>query len=201
MSLFPPVPPGIVITPFSEFIPAGYARAVDEHGNDIEVDAYAGLPTVRIATEEEVLQRRKDRKKRRHAGQCTDATGRLVPWWEEWERGEHERTTSVCGCVHSCIRALVETERASAAPCALPIACTRPATTLESDGHGRRSHSAYDLFGTTYVLSHHTRPGSRAIPVPHLHRSVVFDARVSQAQSKGTRIGPSRHRLCQRRIR
>jgi len=99
---FPPPPPGVVITPFKDFIPAGYARTVDEQGKVIEVDAHAGLPTVKLATEEEALQRQKERKKRRHAGQCTDANGRLIPWWEEWEQGEHERTMSVSfrdGCV------------------------------------------------------------------------------------------------------
>ncbi|KAL4065065.1 hypothetical protein V8B97DRAFT_1945072 [Scleroderma yunnanense] len=92
---FPPVPPGIIITPFKEFIPAGYARTINEQGEDIEVDAWAGIPTVKIITEEEALQQKKEKKKRRHAGQCKDETGRLVPWWEEWEQGEHERTMSI----------------------------------------------------------------------------------------------------------
>jgi len=96
---FPPLPH--LVSSHHHFIPAGYACTV--------VDAHAGLPTVKLATEEEALQRQKERKKRRHAGQCTDASGRFIPWWEEWEQGKHERTMSVSfhdGCVCSYICAV-----------------------------------------------------------------------------------------------
>ncbi|KAG1860755.1 hypothetical protein F4604DRAFT_2034969 [Suillus subluteus] len=57
-------------------------------GEEIEVGALGGLPTLKVLSEEEVIQRNKDRKWHRNAGQSTDATGRIVPWWEEWEEGE-----------------------------------------------------------------------------------------------------------------
>lgn len=75
-------------------MPYGYKRLRTEAGEEIEVDALGGLPTVKVLSEEEVVQRNKDRKRRRNAGQSTDATGRIVPWWEEWEEGENSRTTS-----------------------------------------------------------------------------------------------------------
>ena len=118
----PTPPPGVVTSPLHPHgmtlslrrtIPVlvhgdscSIARTVDERGTVIEVDAHAGLPTVKLATEKEALQRQKERKNRRHAGQCTDANGRFIPWWEKWEQGEHERTMSVSfrdGCMRSYI--------------------------------------------------------------------------------------------------
>lgn len=90
-----PVPPhGVTIIPFKDFTPYGYKRLRTETGEEIEVDALGGLPTVKVLSDEEVVQRNKDRKRRRNAGQSADATGRIVPWWEEWEEGENSRTTS-----------------------------------------------------------------------------------------------------------
>jgi hypothetical protein len=91
---FPAVPHGVTIIPFKDFTPYGYKRLRTETGEEIEVDALGGLPTVKVLSEEEVVQRNKDRKRRRNAGQSADATGRIVPWWEEWEEGESSRTTS-----------------------------------------------------------------------------------------------------------
>ncbi|OJA19159.1 hypothetical protein AZE42_05387 [Rhizopogon vesiculosus] len=90
---FPVAPHGVSIIPFKDFSPYGYKRVRMETGEDIEVDALGGLPTVKVLSDEEVAQKIKDRKKRRHAGQSTDATGRIVPWWEEWEEGENSRKT------------------------------------------------------------------------------------------------------------
>ncbi|KAG2131259.1 uncharacterized protein EDB93DRAFT_944371 [Suillus bovinus] len=91
---FPAVPHGVTIIPFKDFTPYGYKRLRTETGEEIEVDALGGLPTVKVLSEEEVIQRNKDRRRRRNAGQSADATGRIVPWWEEWEEGENSRTTS-----------------------------------------------------------------------------------------------------------
>jgi hypothetical protein len=91
---FPAVPHGVTIIPFKDFTPYGYKRLITETGEEIEVDALGGLPTVKVLSEEEVVQRNKDRKRRRNAGQSADATGRIVPWWEEWEEGESSRTMS-----------------------------------------------------------------------------------------------------------
>lgn len=91
---FPAVPHGVTITPFKDFTPYGYKRLITETGDEIEVDALGGLPTVKVLSEAEVVQRNKDRKRRRNAGQSADATGRIVPWWEEWEGGEDSRTMS-----------------------------------------------------------------------------------------------------------
>lgn len=91
---FPAVPHGVTIIPFKDFTPYGYKRLKTETGEEIEVDALGGLPTVKVLSDEEVVQRNKDRKRRRNAGQSADATGRIVPWWEEWEEGENSRTTS-----------------------------------------------------------------------------------------------------------
>jgi len=90
---FPAVPQGISIVPFKDFVPCGYKRIRTQAGEEIEVDVFGGLPTVKVLSEEEAAQRIKDRKKRRNAGQSTDATGRIVPWWEEWEEGESSRRT------------------------------------------------------------------------------------------------------------
>lgn len=91
---FPAIPHGVTIIPFKDFQPYGYKRLETETGEEIEVDALGGLPTVKVLSDEEVVQRNKDRKRRRNAGQSTDATGRIVPWWEEWEEGENARTMS-----------------------------------------------------------------------------------------------------------
>lgn len=91
---FPAIPHGVTIIPFKDFRPYGYKRLETETGEEIEVDALGGLPTVKVLSDEEVVQRNKDRKRRRNAGQSADATGRIVPWWEEWEEGENARTTS-----------------------------------------------------------------------------------------------------------
>ncbi|OAX37506.1 hypothetical protein K503DRAFT_857327 [Rhizopogon vinicolor AM-OR11-026] len=90
---FPVAPHGVSIISFKDFSPYGYKRVKMETGEEIEVDALGGLPTVKVLSDEEVAQRNKDRKKRRNAGQSTDATGRIVPWWEEWEEGENSRET------------------------------------------------------------------------------------------------------------
>ncbi|KAH7924673.1 hypothetical protein BV22DRAFT_1120038 [Leucogyrophana mollusca] len=92
---FPTVPEGAVIIPFKDFAPSGYRRiaSASGDGSEIEVDGY-GIPTVKVVSEEEARQRSKDRKRRRNAGQSTDANGRIVPWWEEWEEGESTRTSS-----------------------------------------------------------------------------------------------------------
>jgi len=93
---FPPFPVVLhsaTIIPFQDFVPYGYKRVKLETGEEIEVDALAGLPTVKVLSEEEVARIIKDRKKRRNAGQSTDSTGRIVPWWEEWEEGENLRKT------------------------------------------------------------------------------------------------------------
>ncbi|KAG2126825.1 hypothetical protein DEU56DRAFT_821869 [Suillus clintonianus] len=91
---FPAAPHGVNIIPFEDFTPYGYKRLTTETGEEIEVDALGGLPTVKVLSDEEVIQRNKDRKRRRNAGQSADATGRIVPWWEEWEEGENSRTMS-----------------------------------------------------------------------------------------------------------
>lgn len=90
---FPAVPDGVTIIPFKDFMPYGYKRIKTETGEEIEVDALGSLPTVKVLSDEEVVQRNKDRRRRRNAGQSADATGRIVPWWEEWEEGENTRTT------------------------------------------------------------------------------------------------------------
>jgi hypothetical protein len=92
---FPPSPDGVTIVPFKEFKAAGYKRVTTEAGEEVEVDAFAGLPTIKVLNEEEAAQKRKTKKKRRTAGRATDETGRLIPWWEEWEEGEVLRTTSI----------------------------------------------------------------------------------------------------------
>ncbi|KAG1808296.1 hypothetical protein EV424DRAFT_1474053 [Suillus variegatus] len=91
---FPAAPHGVTIIPFKDFTPYGYKHLRTETGEEIEVDALGGLPTVKVLSDEEVIQRNKDRRRRRNAGQSADATGRIVPWWEEWEEGENSRTTS-----------------------------------------------------------------------------------------------------------
>lgn len=88
---FPVQPDGVAIVPFSAFTPAGYTTAPS---GDIEVDAWAGIPTVKVLNEQEVSQIRKAKKRRKNAGHATDAAGRLIPWWEEWEEGEAQRATS-----------------------------------------------------------------------------------------------------------
>ncbi|KIJ63384.1 hypothetical protein HYDPIDRAFT_156232 [Hydnomerulius pinastri MD-312] len=92
---FPAPPQGVAILPFKDFKAFGYKRVANESGQEIEVDAFAGQPTAKVASEEEAAQRRKDKKKRKNAGQSTDANGRLIPWWEEWEESESSRTASV----------------------------------------------------------------------------------------------------------
>ncbi|KAG1879720.1 hypothetical protein F4604DRAFT_1751201 [Suillus subluteus] len=76
---FPAVPHGVTIILFKDFTPYGYKRL--------------GTDTI-WRRNRKVIQRNKDRKRRRNAGQSTDATGRIVPWWEEWEEGKNLRTTS-----------------------------------------------------------------------------------------------------------
>ncbi|KIK93572.1 hypothetical protein PAXRUDRAFT_33996 [Paxillus rubicundulus Ve08.2h10] len=92
---FPPLPDGVTIVPFNEFKVAGYNRITIEAGEEVEVDGFAGLPTIKVLNEEEARQKRKAKKKRRTAGCATDESGRLIPWWEEWEEGEALRTTSI----------------------------------------------------------------------------------------------------------
>ena len=91
---FPAPPEGATIVPFSAFVPAGYRRVTDPSGDSIEVDAWVGIPTVKLLTEAETAQRRKAKKRRRNAGNAVDAEGRLIPWWEEWEEGEALRAMS-----------------------------------------------------------------------------------------------------------
>jgi len=108
-SLRSPLPHPVSSSPLSKTSSPGYARTVDEQGKVIEADAHAGLPNVKLARGRSPPTTERKKKKRRHAGQCTDANGRLVPWWEEWEQGEH-RTTSVSfrdGCVRSYILCVV----------------------------------------------------------------------------------------------
>jgi hypothetical protein len=101
---FPTAPVGVAIVPFSAFVPAGYRRVTDPSGG--EVDAWVGIPTVKLLSDEETAQRRKAKKRRRNAGNAMDAEGRLIPWWEEWEEGEPLRAVSEpsfdrCGFVWS----------------------------------------------------------------------------------------------------
>lgn len=94
---FPPFPTpreGATIVPFNEFVPRGYTFTTDLSGQTIEVDVWAGIPTIKVLNEQEAAQRRKSKKKRRNAGTAKDATGRLIPWWEEWEEGEATRAMS-----------------------------------------------------------------------------------------------------------
>jgi hypothetical protein len=106
---FPTIPNGISIIPFKDFVPYGYKRIKMDTGEEIEVDALGGLPTVKVLSDEEVAQKIKDYKKRRNAGQSTDATGRIVPWWEEWEEAENSRITrepmELCLCPFSLLNA------------------------------------------------------------------------------------------------
>ncbi|KAG6375858.1 hypothetical protein JVT61DRAFT_2718 [Boletus reticuloceps] len=72
---FPAPPEGVTIVPFSVFKPEGYRRVTDPSGGEsIEVDAWAGIPTVK--------------------GNATDPDGKLIPWWQEWEEGEALRAMS-----------------------------------------------------------------------------------------------------------
>ncbi|KAF9228976.1 hypothetical protein BS17DRAFT_745166 [Gyrodon lividus] len=66
-----------------------------EAGEEVEVDGFAGLPTVKVLNEVEASQKRKKSKKHRTAGRTMDPNGRLIPWWQEWEEGEVFRTTSI----------------------------------------------------------------------------------------------------------
>ncbi|KAH0830208.1 hypothetical protein J3R83DRAFT_1565 [Lanmaoa asiatica] len=91
---FPAPPEGVTILPFSAFAPAGYLHATGPSGDPIEVDAWVGMPTVKVLNEEEAAQRRKAKRRRRNAGNAMDAEGRLIPWWEEWEEGETMRAMS-----------------------------------------------------------------------------------------------------------
>lgn len=91
---FPAPPEGVTIVPFSMFVPAGYRCVTDPSGDLIEVDAWVGIPTVRVLNEEEAARKRKANRKRRNAGKAMDTEGRLIPWWEEWEEGEALRATS-----------------------------------------------------------------------------------------------------------
>ncbi|KAF8437515.1 hypothetical protein L210DRAFT_3545858 [Boletus edulis BED1] len=92
---FPAPPEGVTIVPFSAFKPEGYRRVTDPSGGEsIEVDAWAGIPTVKVLNEEEASQKRKAGRKRRHAGTATDPDGKLIPWWQEWEEGEALRAMS-----------------------------------------------------------------------------------------------------------
>ncbi|KAF8548126.1 hypothetical protein OG21DRAFT_1489645 [Imleria badia] len=91
---FPAPPEGVTIVPFSTFSPAGYQRDTDSSGDPIEVDAWAGIPTVKVLNESEASQKRKSKKKRKTAGNAVDAEGRLIPWWKEWEEGEALRALS-----------------------------------------------------------------------------------------------------------
>ncbi|KAF9239105.1 hypothetical protein BU15DRAFT_47034 [Melanogaster broomeanus] len=92
---FPPPPDGVSVVLFKEFVAAGYRRVAAESGEEIEVDGFAGLPTVKVLNEEEAAAKRKANKKPRTAGRAKDEHGRLIPWWEEWEEGEALRTTSI----------------------------------------------------------------------------------------------------------
>jgi len=91
---FPAPPEGVTIVPFSAFVPAGYRHAAGPSGDPIEVDAWVGIPTVKLLNDEEASQKRKAKKKRRNAGNAVDAEGRPIPWWEEWEVGEALRAMS-----------------------------------------------------------------------------------------------------------
>lgn len=91
---FPAPPEGVTIVPFGAFVPAGYRRGTDPSGDPIEVDAWMGIPTVKVLSDKEATQKRKAKKKQRNAGNAVDAEGRLIPWWEEWEVGEALRAVS-----------------------------------------------------------------------------------------------------------
>ncbi|KAH7911021.1 hypothetical protein BJ138DRAFT_37240 [Hygrophoropsis aurantiaca] len=95
---FPAAPKGTTIIPFKDFIPSGYKRvqssAEDGTITEIEVDAGFGIPTVKVLNEGEALQRSKDRKRRRNAGQSKDDNGKIIQWWDEWEQSENTRTAS-----------------------------------------------------------------------------------------------------------
>lgn len=72
----------------------GYRCITGPSGDAIEVDAWAGVQTIRVLNEEEAAQRRKAKRRRRNAGNAVDPEGRLIPWWEEWEEGEALRAMS-----------------------------------------------------------------------------------------------------------
>lgn len=91
---FPFPPLNASILPFSQFSPQGYAHVSAPNGDTIEVDAFAQLPTLKIDTEEEAIKKKKEKKRRRCAGRCADESGKVVPWWEEWEMGEEQRGLS-----------------------------------------------------------------------------------------------------------
>jgi len=118
-------------------------------------------------------------------------------------RAHNERLLSRWVRAFVYMRCLGEAECASAPFRVLRmIACIRLPMTSESDGHDHRSRLVCDPSGITYALSYHTYLHSpTTCPVPHLLRSPDFDARVSQTQSKGAQIGPSRCWLRQRAIR
>ncbi|KAG9318022.1 hypothetical protein JVU11DRAFT_85 [Chiua virens] len=89
---FPAPPDGAEIVPLSAFVPVGYRWETTPSGETIEVDAWAGIPTVKVLNEEESAKKRKAKRRRRNAGNAFDAEGKLIPWWEEWEEGEDART-------------------------------------------------------------------------------------------------------------
>ncbi|EGN94991.1 hypothetical protein SERLA73DRAFT_77007 [Serpula lacrymans var. lacrymans S7.3] len=93
---FPVAPEGASIISFSSFKPYGiqmFSKAGEEE--EVELDGL-NIPTVELRVKHDTDQcksNKKRRKKKKNGKMTTDANGKRIPWWEEWEEGEELRVT------------------------------------------------------------------------------------------------------------
>ncbi|KAL4264501.1 VRR-NUC domain-containing protein [Pleurotus pulmonarius] len=115
---FPPVPPGVVITPFSQFRECGIQIEFGAGDGDIELDG-RGIPTLELRTKHDTDESKSEARKRKKTRQRqredeeqrarqrvanntsapkTPATlGKplIKEWWQDWEEGENLRRSTV----------------------------------------------------------------------------------------------------------
>ncbi len=115
---FPQVPPGVVITPFSQFRECGIQIEFGAGDGDIELDG-RGIPTLELRTKHDTDESKSEARKRKKTRQRqredeeqrarqraanntsapkTPATlGKplIKEWWQDWEEGENLRRSTV----------------------------------------------------------------------------------------------------------
>ena len=91
---FPAPPPGVTITSFTKFKPAGIpanpARAKDEP----ELDGL-GIPTAALGVRHDTVDAERRKRTKGAKPDVPQGEPRLPPWFEEWDFAEQQRRTSV----------------------------------------------------------------------------------------------------------
>ena len=187
---FPAPPDGVAIVPFSAFVPRGYRSELSPSGDPIEIDAWMGIKTIKVLNEEQATQKRKAKRRQRNAGNAVDATGRLIPWWEEWEEGEAVRgmSESCDGCVVR-VYLLIRGRHGSIVR-ASRTACVLRRTILGLGGRGRRLRTASGTCGIRYVRRPLVESSINMSTVSTLHWIGIQHSRVQKGQEQTE--GPGR---------